>query len=62
LDAPAGVEARGREKSSTVGCQALARGVPVMALGKAIYDIAGLTHQGELDEFWNAPEAPDPIV
>jgi capsular polysaccharide export protein len=46
--------------NSTVGCQALARGVPVMALGEAIYDIAGLTQQGELDEFWNAPTPPDP--
>jgi capsular polysaccharide export protein len=46
--------------NSTVGCQALARGVPVMALGEAIYDIAGLTHRGDPDEFWNAPEPPDP--
>jgi capsular polysaccharide export protein len=45
--------------NSTVGCQALARSVPVIALGKAIYDIAGLTHQGQLDEFWNAPKPPD---
>ena len=46
--------------NSTVGCQALARGVPVMALGEAIYDIPGLTNRGELDAFWNAPEPPDP--
>jgi capsular polysaccharide export protein len=31
----------------------------VIALGKAIYDIAGLTFQGSLDEFWSAPGAPD---
>jgi hypothetical protein len=46
--------------NSTVGCLALARGVPVIALGKATYDIAGLTYQGELGEFWSAPRPPDP--
>jgi len=45
--------------NSTVGALALARGLPVSALGKAIYDIAGLTHQGELDDFWSAPTPPD---
>jgi capsular polysaccharide export protein len=38
---------------------ALACGLPVIALGKAVYDIAGLTFQGELDQFWNAPTPPD---
>jgi capsular polysaccharide export protein len=45
--------------NSTVGTLALASGLPVIALGKAIYDIAGLTHQGELDDFWSAPTPPD---
>jgi len=45
--------------NSTVGTLALACGLPVIALGKAIYDIAGLTFQGELHEFWNAPTSPD---
>ncbi len=45
--------------NSTVGTLALACGLPVIALGKAVYDIAGLTFQGELDEFWNTPTAPD---
>jgi capsular polysaccharide export protein len=45
--------------NSTVGALALACGLPVIALGKAIYDIAGLTFQGSLDEFWSAPGAPD---
>ncbi|MGC2199852.1 MAG: capsular biosynthesis protein [Stellaceae bacterium] len=45
--------------NSTVGTLALACGLPVIALGKAIYDIAGLTFQGELDEFWNAPTPPE---
>ena len=30
-----------------------------MALGKAVYDIAGLTYQGELDAFWRAAPLPD---
>jgi capsular polysaccharide export protein len=45
--------------NSTVGSQALARGLPVIALGKAVYDIPGLTHQGELAEFWSAPKPPE---
>jgi capsular polysaccharide export protein len=45
--------------NSTVGTLALACGLPVIALGKAVYDIAGLTFQGELDEFWSAPTPPD---
>lgn len=45
--------------NSTVGVLALARGVPVIALGQAIYDMPGLTFQGELDAFWHAPAAPD---
>jgi len=45
--------------NSTVGTLALASGLPVIALGKAIYDIAGLTYQGELKDFWGAPTPPD---
>lgn len=45
--------------NSTVGTLALSCGLPVIALGKAVYDIPGLTFQGELDEFWNAPTPPD---
>lgn len=45
--------------NSTVGTLALTGGLPVIALGKAIYDIAGLTHQGELDDFWSTPAPPD---
>jgi capsular polysaccharide export protein len=28
-------------------------------MGRAIYDIQGLTHRGDLDLFWEAPEPPD---
>ena len=45
--------------NSTVGAQALATGLPVITLGKAIYDIPGLTYQGELDRFWDEAMAPD---
>jgi capsular polysaccharide export protein len=45
--------------NSTVGTLALAAGLPVIALGKAVYDIPGLTFQGELREFWTAAAAPD---
>ncbi|MFN7065937.1 MAG: capsular biosynthesis protein [Aquificaceae bacterium] len=41
--------------NSTVGLQALYYGVPVKVMGKAIYDIPGLTFQGSLDDFWKSP-------
>jgi hypothetical protein len=31
----------------------------VCTLGRAIYDLDGLTHQGDLDGFWHAPAKPD---
>ena len=46
--------------NSTSATFALARGVPVMALGSAVYAMPGITHQGRLDDFWTAPQAPDP--
>ncbi|MBV7255166.1 capsular biosynthesis protein [Pacificimonas sp. WHA3] len=45
--------------NSTSALEALQRGVPVKAMGTAIYDIAGLTHGGDLASFWQAPETPD---
>lgn len=45
--------------NSTSATLALAAGVPTMALGKAIYDIPQLTHQGRLDDFWTRPQAPN---
>lgn len=45
--------------NSTTGTLALAAGVPVFTLGRAIYAMAGLTHQGSLDSFWSRPELPD---
>ena len=48
--------------NSTSATFALDRGVPVMALGRAVYAMPGITHQGLLDDFWTAPQAPDPAV
>ncbi|MBQ1540388.1 MAG: capsular biosynthesis protein [Caulobacteraceae bacterium] len=44
--------------NSTTGTLALAAGVPVITLGRAIYDLPGLTHQGSLAGFWRAPTPP----
>ncbi|MDQ4135648.1 MAG: capsular biosynthesis protein [Pseudomonadota bacterium] len=46
--------------NSTVGTSALAMGSPLIALGKAIYDVPGLTFQGPLDAFWTGATKPDP--
>jgi len=46
--------------NSTVGALALQLGRPVIALGTAIYDIAGLTFQHGLDRFWREATLPDP--
>jgi len=46
--------------NSTSATLALERGTPVCAVGEAIYDIEGLTHQSHPDSFWSAPQPPDP--
>ena len=45
--------------NSTVGLSSLAQGLPVITLGKAIYDMPGLTFQGPLDSFWEDAAPPD---
>ncbi|MEM9493500.1 MAG: capsular biosynthesis protein, partial [Myxococcota bacterium] len=45
--------------NSTVGIKALLADCPVLALGSAIYDEPGLTHQRGLDRFWTSPDRPD---
>jgi capsular polysaccharide export protein len=45
--------------NSTAGLAAIEFGRPTAVLGRAIYDMEGLTHQGGLDSFWTQPEAPD---
>jgi capsular polysaccharide export protein len=44
--------------NSTVGLSAIHHGVPLKNLGEAIYDMPGLTFQGELSEFWNQAKNP----
>lgn len=48
--------------NSTSGTLGLAVGTSVFVLGDAIYDIAGITHQGRLDDFWTGPVPPDPTL
>lgn len=47
--------------NSTVGLSALHHQTPVITLGKAIYDMPGLTFQGGLSRFWTdaQSQAPD---
>ncbi len=46
--------------NSTSGIRALQLGAPVLALGQAVYDVPGLTHQTGLDRFWSQATPPDP--
>lgn len=46
--------------NSTSGMVALEQQRPVAVLGRAIYHMEGLTHQGSLDTFWASPKRPDP--
>lgn len=46
--------------NSTVGTAAIAEGRPLVALGHAVFDVPGLTHQRSLASFWRDPQAPDP--
>jgi capsular polysaccharide export protein len=45
--------------NSTSGTLGLSMGVPVIVLGTAVYDIAGITFKGSLDDFWAEPGGPD---
>lgn len=49
--------------NSTVGLSSLYHGIPTLTLGKAIYDIDGLTCKGmKLDEFWTKHKKPDELL
>ncbi|MEM1385495.1 MAG: capsular biosynthesis protein [Pseudomonadota bacterium] len=48
--------------NSTAAVEALRQHRPVIALGAAIYDLPGLTHQSGLETFFSAPQAPEPEV
>jgi capsular polysaccharide export protein len=45
--------------NSTTGLHSLRADVPTIALGAAVFDMPGLTHQGGLDSFWRHPERID---
>jgi capsular polysaccharide export protein len=45
--------------NSTSATFAFASGVPVIALGRSVYDLPGLTHQDTLETFWREPTPPD---
>lgn len=44
--------------NSSVGISGLVHQVPVITLGKAVYNLADLTYQGGLDSFWTDAERP----
>jgi capsular polysaccharide export protein len=46
--------------NSTMGPVAMECGVPVIALGRALYSVPGLTFQGALDDFWWEATPADP--
>lgn len=46
--------------NSTSGLSALIHNMPVKLLGQANYNIAGITSQQKLADFWKQPEAPKP--
>lgn len=46
--------------SSTVGALALLAGIPVKALGTAVYTLPGLVSNQSLDDFWQNPIEADP--
>ncbi len=45
--------------NSTAAYAALGFGVPVKLLGRAVFDVDGLTDPRPLEHFWKAPAAPD---
>ena len=45
--------------NSTVGISALLHGAPTKVLGRALYDLPGLTHQGDLAGFWGEADTVD---
>jgi capsular polysaccharide export protein len=45
--------------NSTGGLSAIEAGLPTIVLGRAIYDMEGLTHQLGLSTFWRTPQNPD---
>ena len=45
--------------NSTSGLSALIHNMPVKVIGRAHYDIPGITYHGKLAVFWRQPTPPD---
>ncbi len=45
--------------NSTAGLATIGFGCPTKVLGRAVYDIEGLTDRNPLHRFWSDPDAPD---
>jgi capsular polysaccharide export protein len=45
--------------NSTAGLATIGFGCPTKVMGRAVYDIEGLTDRKPLNRFWDAPEPPD---
>jgi capsular polysaccharide export protein len=48
--------------NSTTGLIGMGCGIPVIALGRPIYSLPGLTFQGDLDDFWDHGVPADPVL
>jgi len=48
--------------NSTTASRALFFGKPVKFLGRTIFDVPGLSFQGNLDDFWTKAAAPEPTL
>jgi len=48
--------------NSSVGLQAILRGIPCLTLGSAVFDLPGLTSPGSIDRFWRKRTPPDPVI
>ncbi len=48
--------------NSTVGLSSVYHQIPTKVMGRAVYDIDGLTAQCSLDEFWDYNKVPDTVL
>ncbi|WP_249979327.1 capsule biosynthesis protein [Vreelandella olivaria] len=48
--------------NSTVGIVSLEKQCPTFALSDPIYNLAGLTYEGPLEEFWHQPPPPNNVL
>jgi capsular polysaccharide export protein len=48
--------------NSTVGIRAIQHQIPLIVLGRALYNLPQLCFQGALDDFWTGAKAPDRLA